>query len=192
MCSERFYAEYFRLVVSTEQKIHAKFFRGNCRPVRCFTSDKRVNSFICDATNLRAGSPGHNADHTRLFRTEIKNFHRAIYGRAQFPNQFTARQRRADLQTDRLTFLLQEWLHGFQTERSSELCVVADFRMDIERQMRAVKRNVIFKCEPQLPSQRASYRLQSRPKQTVMHNQKIDVLVRGLAKHACRNINRRA
>src|SRR6266498_2519456 len=48
--------------------------------------------------------------------------------------------------------------------------------MDIQRKMRAIKRDVVFKCDPQLPAQRSSYWLQSRPEQTVMHDQKIDIL----------------
>src|SRR5215469_4118223 len=58
--------------------------------------------------------------------------------------------------------------------------------------MRTVKRDVVFKGEPQLPAQRASYRLQSRPEQTMMHDHKIDVLFCSLGQNARRNINRRA
>src|SRR2546421_11811165 len=64
--------------------------------------------------------------------------------------------------------------------------------MDIERQMSAVECNVIFEREPQLPAQRASNRLYSRPEQPVMHNQKIDVSLLSLGQHARRNINRPA
>src|SRR5438094_2677684 len=63
--------------------------------------------------------------------------------------------------------------------------------MDIQRKMRAIKRDVVFKCDPKLPAQRTSYWLQSWPEQTVMHDQKIDVLFCSLDQNARRNINRR-
>ena len=46
-----------------------------------------------------------------------------------------------------------------KSKRGDELCVVADFRMDIEREMRAVKRHVSFESELKLPAQRARHRL---------------------------------
>ena len=38
-----------------------------------------------------------------------------------------------------------------KSKRGDELCVVADFRMDIEREMRAIKRHVSFESELKLP-----------------------------------------
>src|SRR5581483_6219009 len=64
--------------------------------------------------------------------------------------------------------------------------------MEIKRQMCTVKRNVVFKGEFQLPTQHASYRLQTRPKQTVMHYQKIDILFRCVCQDACRGVNARS
>ena len=78
MCSERSNAKHFRRVMSAEQKIRADFFGGNCSPVRCFTGDECVDSFICDPVDFRAGGSGHNAYRARPFRTEIENFYRAI------------------------------------------------------------------------------------------------------------------
>ena len=49
-------------------------------------------------------------------------------------------------------------------------------RMEIERKMCTVKCDVVFKGEFQLPTQHSSHRLQTRPKQTVMHDQEIDIL----------------
>ena len=78
MCSERFYAEHLGRVMSGEQKIHAEFFGSNCRPVRRFTGDECVDSFVCDPVNFRAGGSGHNAYRARLFRTEIEKFYRTV------------------------------------------------------------------------------------------------------------------
>src|SRR5262249_33991355 len=138
MCSERFYAEHFRRVMSAEQKIHAEFLSGNCSPMRRFARDERVDVIVCDPVNLRAGSAGHDADRARPLRTEIENFHWAIQRFLQFPNKVTSRQRCAHFQADSLTFFFQEWLRGFQSERGDELCVVTGQGMDIEREMGAV------------------------------------------------------
>src|SRR5215471_442482 len=62
--------------------------------------------------------------------------------------------------------------------------------MGIQGDMRTVKRDVVFKCEPQLPAQRAAYRLQPRPEQPMMHDQKIDPLFGSLRQNARRNVNR--
>ena len=64
--------------------------------------------------------------------------------------------------------------------------------MEIERQMRAVKRDVVFEREFQLPSQRTGHALQSRPEQTVMHDEKINILLCRGSENACRNIHRRS
>ena len=78
MRGERFYAEHFRRVMSTEEEIDAEFFGGNCGPVRRFTGDECVDSFVCDPVNFRARGSGHNAYRARLFRTETENFYRTI------------------------------------------------------------------------------------------------------------------
>jgi len=78
MGSERFYAEYFRRVMSAEEEIHADFFGGNRGPVRRFTSNECVDFFVCDPVNLRTRGAGHNAYRARLFRTETENFYRTI------------------------------------------------------------------------------------------------------------------
>jgi len=58
-----------------------------------------------------------------------------------------------------LAFFLEKWSCRFQPERRSELRVVPDFRTYIQRQMRAVNSDVIFKGELELPMQRSSHRL---------------------------------
>ena len=170
MRSERSYTEDLRGVMPTEQKIHAELFSGNSRPVRSFASDKGVDVFLPNPVNFRACATCHNADHARLLRAEIEDLYRAIQCRSQFTNEFATRHRRAHFQAGRLAFFLEKWLRRFQSKRRGELCVVANFRMDIQRKVRAVERDIIFKSELQLSAQRASHRLQARPEQTVMHD----------------------
>ncbi len=86
-----------------------------------------------------------------------------------------AQQRDVDLLIVHHGLFFQEWLRRFQSERGDELCVVADFRMDIEREMRAIKRDVIFNAIRSC-RRNAPHRLQSRPEQTVMDDQQIDII----------------
>ena len=78
MRSECFHAENLRRIMSAEQEIHADFFGGNCSPMRRFTGDECVDSFVRDAINLGARNSGHHADRARLLRTNTENFYRRI------------------------------------------------------------------------------------------------------------------
>jgi hypothetical protein len=64
--------------------------------------------------------------------------------------------------------------------------------MEIERQMRTVKRDVVFKGEFQLPAQHPSHPLQTWPKQTVVHDHKIDILFHCGFQDSCRGVNARS
>src|SRR5438132_12971878 len=64
--------------------------------------------------------------------------------------------------------------------------------MQVDRQMCTVKRNVVFKCDFQLSTQRSRHRSQTWPKQTVMHDQKIDILFCRGCQDPCRGVNARS
>src|SRR5260370_12681845 len=61
--------------------------------------------------------------------------------------------------------------------------------MQIEWQVRAVKGDVVFKGQFQLSVQRARHRLQTRPKQSVVHEQKIEMFFGGFLQGGCRPID---
>src|SRR5205823_7086906 len=109
MRGQRFYTEHFRSVMSAEQKVHAELLSGDCGPVRRFASDKRVDVFLCDPINFRAGATSHNANRASLLRTKTKNLYRAAECFPQFSSKLATRHRRARFQADRLTLLFQEW-----------------------------------------------------------------------------------
>ena len=92
MRGERFDAENFSRVMSTEEEIHTDLFGGNGSPMRRLTGDERVDSIVRDPVNLRARSSCHDAYRARLFRTEIENFHRTVQGLLQFTNDLRTRQ----------------------------------------------------------------------------------------------------
>src|SRR5437870_13693229 len=64
--------------------------------------------------------------------------------------------------------------------------------MQVERQMCTVKRNVVFKGDFQLSTQRSRHRSQTWPKQTVRHDQKIDILFCRGCQDPCRGVNARS
>src|SRR6476620_2971060 len=113
MRGQCFYTEDFRSVMPAEQKIHAEFLSGDRGPVRRFPGDKRVDVFLCDPINFRAGATCHNADRARLPWTKIENLYRAAECFPQFSNKFVTRHRHMRFQADRLTFFFQEWLREF-------------------------------------------------------------------------------
>jgi len=78
MCSERFNTEHFRRVMSAEEEVHAEFFGGNCSPVRRFTGNECVDSFVRDPIDFGARGSGHNAYRARPFRTETEDFYRTV------------------------------------------------------------------------------------------------------------------
>src|SRR5262245_41577615 len=63
--------------------------------------------------------------------------------------------------------------------------------MQIERQVCAVKGDVVFKSEFKLSAQRSGDRLQTWPKQTVMHDREIDILFCRDCQDACRSVDAR-
>ena len=184
MRSQRFHTEDLRGVMSTEQKVHTELFSGNNGPVRSFASDKGVDAILRDPVDLRACATCHNADGTRLLRAEIEDLYRAIQCSSQFTNEFATRHRRAHFQAGRLAFFLQKWLRRPEFKCGDELCVVANFWMDIQRKVRTVEGDIIFKSKLQLSAERASHWLQARPEQTVVDDQKIDFFLCGLGQNA--------
>src|SRR5690349_5805469 len=142
MRRQRFHTEDFRGVMPAEQKINSELFSGNSGPVRSFSGDKCVDVFLCNPVDFRAGAAGDNTDYARLFWTKIKSLDRTAECSPQFTNEIAARHRDARFQADRLTFFFQKGLRGFRSERGDELCVVANFWMNIQRKMCAVERDV--------------------------------------------------
>src|SRR6266542_2195851 len=70
----------------------------------------------------------------------------------------------ARLQSNLLTFFLEERLTRSKSESGCELRIVTNLGMQIERQVCAVERDVVFEGEFQLPAQHSSYWLQTWPK----------------------------
>src|SRR5438270_5903913 len=150
MRGESFDAERFGRVMAAEKKIDSKFLRGDRSPMRRFAGDKDVDLVLGNAVNFSTGPAGDNADILRIFRTEIECFHRTAYCLSQFSNQIIPRTENFRSNSDELSFFFKEWLGRFQSKRRGELGVVADFRMKIQRQMRAIERDVVFEREFQL------------------------------------------
>jgi hypothetical protein len=108
----------------------------------------------------------------------------------QFAIKFIARQRNARLHANQLTFFFEERLIRFKSECCSELRVIAELRMKIERQMCTVNRDVVFKGEFQLPAQRFGHGTQARPKHSVMNNEQVSAALRAFLQSAAGEIHR--
>src|ERR1700693_506299 len=184
MSRQRFDAEDFGRVMTAEYKIDSQLFGCDRSPMRRLTGDKGVNFRFNQAIDFRSGCASDNPDSSRLARAEIKCLNRTAQNSFQFSDQHASRNRSLRFESDRLSFLLQKSLGGFQANSSRKLRVVADFGMHIERQMRAIERDIVFECDLQLAPQRTGDALQSRPEQSVMHNQKIDIFLRRSRQHA--------
>jgi hypothetical protein len=72
-----------------------------------------------------------------------------------------------------LPFHLEKRLAVFETKGARELRVVAEDRMDVEGKVCAEEREVVPESALEHLPPAARDRLQSRPKQTVMHDEKI-------------------
>ena len=88
--------------------------------------------------------------------------------------------------------MLEERLGVFKTQRAGELRVVAQDRMHIERKMGAVEGQVVLQSAFQHPPPAAGDRLQSRPEQAVVNNEKIDPALDRRVDCARGSIDRRA
>ncbi len=72
MGSERFHAEGFGSVVSSENQIDAELFGGNRGPMRRFAGDEHVDLFLRDTINFRAGAAGNDPNCFGSLRTKAK------------------------------------------------------------------------------------------------------------------------
>jgi hypothetical protein len=80
---------------------------------------------------------------------------------------------RRHFQTDALPLLFKKRLGVFKTQGAGELRVVAEDRMHIKREMRAVERNVVLEGALKHPPPTTGNWLQAGPEQAVMHNQEV-------------------
>src|SRR5207248_98240 len=74
MRRERFYAENFGGVMSTEQEIHPKFVGRYRRPMWRFAGDKGVDPLLRNLVDFRAGAAGNDPDCSSFLWTNMKAF----------------------------------------------------------------------------------------------------------------------
>jgi hypothetical protein len=110
----------------------------------------------------------------------------------EFARKFVARNRSLRFESDGLSFHFQKRLGVFESQDGRELRVVAEDGMEIERQMRAVEREVVVQRTFEHSPPATGDRLQSRPEQTVMHDEKIYPALDRRVERARRSIHRRA
>ena len=103
----------------------------------------------------------------------------------------SSRGNEARASPNHLTFFFEKRLIRFKSECYSELRVIANLGMEIERQMRTVERDVVFKGEFQLPAQGFGHGTQARPKHSVMNYEQVSAAFRAFLQSAAGEIHRR-
>ena len=115
--------------------------------MRRFACNEGVDLFSSNAVHLRTSAARYDANRMRLLRAEVERLHGAGQHFAQFADELFSWQRSARFQANEFSFLFKKWRGRFQSDRRCQLGVVANLRMDVERKMRAVKRDVVFQRE---------------------------------------------
>jgi hypothetical protein len=78
------------------------------------------------------------------------------------------------LESNALALCLEEWLAVFETQGGRELRVVSQDGMDIEREMSAVEGEIVVENLVEHSPAAACDRLQARPEQAVVDDEKVD------------------
>ena len=147
----------------------------------------------CRAPQLAARTAGDDANRAANLRPARQQLRRCARRGGNFRAQDFARHPRPRAQTDQRTFLPEERPQCFPAQRPRELRVVAELRMHIQGQVRAIDRQVVRERFPlQLPA-RPRPRHRVVPEQAVVNKEQIRLrsdgqLHRGEARvHRCRN-----
>ena len=183
--AEGFHAERLRRVVAGVDEVHAQFLRGGERPMRALAGQKRIHARCGRLRDFVARSARADAQPPHAFRSARGQMHRRLHRRLDPIDQFA--QRDIDL---RLHADFEKRRRPLETERPREQRVVAETRMEIERQMRAVDRQSRRHRPLQLPVKRTVDPLRAAPQETVMHDQQIRARVRRRVDHRLAGIHR--
>src|SRR6185295_10037949 len=160
--------------MTAQPQIHAELFCRYCCPMRRFAGNESVDAFRRDPINLRAACPRNNSDRLRSRRTEVERLDLISYRPFQHRQNRGAVASYAGFYAHHLTFLLKKRISRSKPQSARQQRVVTQSPMNIERQMRAIQREIVLERDSQLSSQNAGNRLKALPKQTVMHDQEVD------------------
>src|SRR4051812_5405800 len=126
---QNLHAERFGGVVAGVKDIHSQFFRHCVSPMRPFSGNKSIDAFSVRFGEVGAGAAGHNSDPaTNLW--SARDHQNPGAGRAlQTARQFGSGNIALRFEADALAMAQKEWLRLFESERCTELRVIAQAGM---------------------------------------------------------------
>src|SRR5207249_7054778 len=110
--------------------------------MRTFAGDERVHAFGGCLLQVTAGTARHHADALANRRTPGNKPRCCAGGAAQSAGQIGARDPSPSLETDELSMIEEKWPQLSQSHRGTKPGVVAQPRVRIQRQMRAINREI--------------------------------------------------
>ena len=168
---EGFDAEGFSGVVAAVENIHAEFLRQAVSPVRAFASDESVHAFGGGFCQFATGPARHDADASAEFRPTRDHEGDGSDGALKAPGQRGQRELGDSHASQELAFLMEEWSGAPQSEGGAKLHVVAQARMDIKGQMRAVDGEIGFNQAAEQLVAGTGPRCAWRPEEAVMNEE---------------------
>jgi len=136
--SQSFHPKSFGCVMSSIKNVDPEFFGEGVTPMRSLAGDECIDPFrvrLRDFAPRRAGDNTDPVSAMRSTRAEMRS--RAEYA-CEPPSQFIPGHSRIGAQAERLSFPAEEWLASGESQCAAQTRGVADFRMDVERKVRAV------------------------------------------------------
>ncbi len=174
MSRQGFYAESLGRVMAAEEEIDPKFFRGHGGPMRRFAGDEGIDAFPGNGVNFGAGASGDQADRFAFAPVPRAN---SFTGP---PNEFSSL--RASSAREICAFTLSPTHCPFCSKNGSVFskpsalasCALLPRTEWISRgRCGAVESQVVLESAFQHPPPATGDRLQSRPEQAVVHDEKI-------------------
>src|SRR5688572_24771713 len=155
------------------KQIYAEFFRQRISPMRAFSRDKRVDSFVRSPFHLATCAARHHTDPLANRRT-TRNDHRLGANRRFKPLLYFLQWKAGPChQSEMLVLIEKKWLAVLQAENGAQLRVVAELGVHVQREVRTVNRQIASDQKPQHFVGLAGPGMARVPKQPMMHQQKV-------------------
>ena len=170
---QRLHAKRLRGVVPAVEDVQAQLFGHRERPMRALTGDESVQARVRRLAKLVAGATRHDANPPAERRAAGGDPHRPAQHPLQLPGQVRAGNTGLRLETDGPALALKARPARLEAERRAELDVVAQPWVRIQRQVRAVNREIVVQQSPQQFTVSTRPRMPRGPEQAVVNEQKV-------------------
>jgi len=144
MFRQRLNSKRFCRVVAAVEHVDAQFFSQRKGPVWSLACNECIHAFHCRLLQVTPCPASDHADLAADFGSAGKQPRLGASRYAQCARKVRSRNPGARLEAEMLIVIHEKGFQIFQTERNAKQCVVSQPRMSIQRQMRAVHRDIIF------------------------------------------------